>query len=65
MFAAEKFKEILGGRAAADECKRDLSHLGLIATAGAGKGELRYVVKRSLGDKRRAVVAIDSELLAD
>ena len=65
LFAAEKFKEILGGRAAADECKRDLSHLGLIATAGAGKGELRYVVKRSLGDKRRAVVAIDSELLAD
>ena len=39
--------------------------LGLIATAGAGKGELRYVVKRSFGDKRRAVVAVGSELLAE
>jgi len=65
LFAAEKFNEILGGRAAADECKRDLSRLGLIATAGAGKGELRYVVKRSFGDKRSAVVAVGSELLAE
>ena len=63
LFPAEKFEQILGGRGAADTCKRDLLALCLIATAGAGGEEIRFVVKRNFGDDRRAVVAVRTELL--
>lgn len=63
LFASEKFDEILGGRAAADQCKRDLRTLGLIAKSGAGGSEIRFVVKRHVGEKRRLMVAVSDELL--
>jgi hypothetical protein len=57
LFPVKKLEEIVGSPWAASELKQALYNKGLIATVAAGKGKLRYVVRRIIQGQRTPYLA--------
>jgi hypothetical protein len=64
LFSENKLKEVMGCQGAVNELKKALYDKGLIAIVSAGKGKLRYVIRRILkGQRTPYLVAIFTDVL--